>query len=138
MAKKLFVNLPVTDLNKSVEFFSALGFAFNPDFTDENATCMIVNDDAFVMLLVEGFFKTFTNKPIADAAAVTETILSVAVESRDAVDELIRAALTAGGTPAHEALDYGFMYNHSFHDPDGHLWEVFWMDPAGPPKDTGS
>ena len=135
MARQLFVNLPVKDLDKTVEFFTALGFSFNPDFTDENATCMIINDDAFVMLLVENYFKTFTSKPIADAST-TEAILSFSVGSREAVDELVRTALTAGGTPSEEAQDYGFMYTHSFQDPDGHLWEVFWMDPAGPPKDA--
>ena len=136
MATMIFVNLPVKDLDKSVQFFTALGFSFNPDFTDENATCMIINDDAFVMLLVENYFKTFTSKPIADARSTTEAILSFSLDSREAVDELVRTALTAGGTPSEEAQDYGFMYNHSFQDPDGHLWEVFWMDPAGPPKDA--
>ncbi|MDD1478033.1 VOC family protein [Arthrobacter sp. H16F315] len=136
MAKQMFLNLPVRDLEKSVAFFSALGFSFNPDFTDENATCMIVNDDAFVMLLVEAYFKTFTARPVADARSATEAIMSFSLASREAVDELVRTALTAGGTPSQEAQDYGFMYTHSFQDPDGHLWEVFWMDPAGPPKDA--
>lgn len=136
MAKQMFLNLPVKDLDASVGFFTALGFSFNPDFTDENATCMIVNDNAFVMLLVENFFKTFTSKPLADARSTTEAIMSLSLDSREAVDELVRTALTAGGTPSEEAQDYGFMYTHSFQDPDGHLWEVFWMDPAGPPKDA--
>jgi uncharacterized protein len=136
MAKQLYLNLPVKDLDKSVAFFTALGFSFNPDFTDENATCMIVNDDAFVMLLKEGFFTTFTSKPIADTTGSTEAIMAFSVASREAVDETIRTALTSGGTPSQEAQDYGFMYNHSFQDPDGHLWEVMWMDPAGPPADA--
>jgi predicted lactoylglutathione lyase len=136
MAKQLYLNLPVKDLDKSVAFFTALGFSFNPDFTDENATCMIVNDDAFVMLLKEGFFTTFTSKPIADTTGSTEAIMAFSVESREAVDEAVRKALTSGGTPSQEAQDYGFMYNHSFQDPDGHLWEVMWMDPAGPPADA--
>ena len=136
MAKQMFLNLPVKDLDTSVQFFTALGFSFNPDFTDENATCMIINDDAFVMLLVENYFKTFTSKPVADARSTTEAIMSFSLESRAAVDELVRTALTAGGAPSEEAQDYGFMYTHSFQDPDGHLWEVFWMDPAGPPKDA--
>ena len=93
-----------------MQFFTALGFSFNPDFTDENATCMIVNDDAFVMLLVEGFFKTFTSKPIADTTGSTEAIMAFSVESREAVDETIRTALTSGGTASQEAQDYGFMY----------------------------
>ena len=136
MAKQMFLNLPVKDLDTSVGFFTALGFSFNPDFTDENATCMIINKDAFVMLLVENYFKTFTSKPIADARSTTEAIMSFSLDSREAVDELVKTALTAGGTPSEEAQDYGFMYTHSFQDPDGHLWEVFWMDPAGPPKDA--
>jgi predicted lactoylglutathione lyase len=136
MARQLFVNLPVKDLDKTVEFFTALGFSFNPDFTDENATCMIVNDNAFVMLLVEAYFQTFTSKPVAEASAAAEVIMSFSLDSREAVDELVRKALTSGGAPSQEAQDYGFMYNHSFQDPDGHLWEVFWMDPAGPPKDA--
>ncbi len=130
------MNLPVKDLAKTVEFFTALGFSFNPDFTDENASCMIVNDDAFVMLLVESYFKTFTSKTVADARSSSEAIMSFSLESREAVDGLVRTALTSGGTPSEEAQDYGFMYTHSFQDPDGHLWEVFWMDPAGPPKDA--
>lgn len=130
------MNLPVKDLAKTVEFFTALGFSFNPDFTDENASCMIVNDDAFVMLLVESYFKTFTTKTVADARSSSEAIMSFSLESREAVDGLVRTALTSGGTPSEEAQDYGFMYTHSFQDPDGHLWEVFWMDPAGPPKDA--
>ena len=136
MTRQLFVNLPVKDLAKTVEFFTALGFSFNPDFTDENASCMIVNDDAYVMLLVESYFKTFTSKTVADARSTSEAIMSFSLESREAVDQLVRTALTSGGTPSEEAQDYGFMYTHSFQDPDGHLWEVFWMDPAGPPKDA--
>ncbi|WP_461163273.1 VOC family protein [Arthrobacter sp. R4-81] len=136
MATQIYLNLPVKELNRSVEFFSALGFSFNPDFTDENATCMIINDNAFVMLLVEGFFKTFTSKSIADSTETTEAIMAFSVDSREAVDETVRKALAAGGSPSQEVKDYGFMYNHSFQDPDGHLWEVMWMDPAGPPADS--
>jgi predicted lactoylglutathione lyase len=136
MATQMYLNLPVKDLDKSVEFFTALGFSFNPDFTDENATCMIINDDAYVMLLVESFFKTFTSKSIADASSTTEAIMAFSVDTREAVDQMVRTALTSGGTPSQEAQDYGFMYSHSFQDPDGHLWEVMWMDPAGPPADA--
>ena len=138
MATQLFLNLPVKDLNRSVEFFTALGFSFNPDFTDENATCMIVNDGAYVMLLVEGYFKTFISKGIADTGSAAEAIVAFSVDSRDAVDDAMRKALAAGGTPSQEAQDYGFMYNHSFQDLDGHLWEVFWMDPAGPPAEASA
>ena len=136
MAKQMFLNLPVKDLDKTVEFFTALGFKFNPDFTDENATCMIVNDDAFVMLLAENYFKSFTSKQVADAGSTAEAIMAFSVDSRKGVDEVVRTALTSGGTASEDAQDYGFMYTHSFQDPDGHLWEVFWMDPAGPPKDA--
>lgn len=132
----MFLNLPVKDLPRSVEFFTALGFSFNPDFTDENATCMIINEHSYVMLLVEAYFKTFTAKPVSDAGSSAEAIVAFSVESREAVDEIIRSALTSGGSPSQEAQDYGFMYTHSFQDPDAHLWEVFWMDPAGPPKDA--
>jgi predicted lactoylglutathione lyase len=136
MATQMYLNLPVKDLDKSVEFFTALGFSFNPAFTDENATCMIINDDAYVMLLVENFFKTFTSKAVADASSTTEAIMAFSVDTREAVDEMIRKALASGGTPSQEAQDYGFMYSHSFQDPDGHLWEVMWMDPTGPPADV--
>lgn len=138
MATQIYVNLPVKDLKRSVDFFTALGFSFNPDYTDENATCMIINDNAFVMLLVENFFKTFTSKEVADASGAAEAIMAFSVDSREAVDETVRKALDAGGTPSQEVQDYGFMYNHSFQDLDGHLWEVLWMDPAGPPADGGA
>jgi len=130
MATKIFVNLPVKDLKKSIAFFTKLGFTFNPQFTDETATCMIVSDEAFVMLLVESRFKDFTKKELADPATHTEAILAVSTESREAVDELADAALGAGGSPANDPMDYGFMYGRSFNDPDGHLWEVMWMDPS--------
>jgi uncharacterized protein len=135
MATQIFMNLPVRDLDRSVQFFTALGFTFNQDYTDENATCMVINDDAFVMLLVEKFFKTFTAKEIVDATSATEAITAFSVDSRDAVDQMVSKALAAGGTESQPVQDYGFMYSHSFQDPDGHLWEVMWMDPAGPPAD---
>lgn len=131
MATQIFVNLPVSDLNKSVEFFTALGFTFNPDYTDENATCMIINDDACVMLLVKGFFKTFTAKDIVDAKGSTEVIMAFSAGSREEVDGTYRKAIDAGGSASQPAQDYGFMYSRSFQDLDGHLWEVMWMDPAG-------
>lgn len=138
MATQIFVNLPVKDLDKAVEFFTALGFSFNPDYTDENATCMIINDNAFVMLLVEGFFKTFTSKDIVDASGSTEAIMAFSVDSREGVDDMFNKALAAGGKESQPAQDYGFMYSHSFQDLDCHLWEVMWMDPAGPPADAGA
>ncbi|MBE4716770.1 VOC family protein [Pseudarthrobacter sp. AB1] len=138
MATQIYVNLPVKDLKRSVDFFTALGFSFNPDYTDENATCMIINDNAFVMLLVEGFFKTFTSRDVADATSSTEAIVAFSVDSKEDVDATVRKALAAGGAPSQEVQDYGFMYNHSFQDLDGHLWEVLWTDAAGPPADDGA
>lgn len=129
MATQIFVNLPVKDLNRSVEFFTKLGYTFNPQFTDENATCMIISEDIFVMLLVEKFFKTFTKKELADASKSTEAIIALSVDSKEKVDELVRKAIAAGGTTPNEKQDQGWMYGHGFQDLDGHLWETFWMDP---------
>ncbi len=130
MATKIFVNLPVKDLNKSVAFFTQLGYRFNPQFTDENATCMIISEDIFVMLLVEPFFQSFTKKAIADSTKTTESIICLSAESREAVDELVNKAVAAGGKTPNEKQDQGFMYGHGFEDLDGHLWEVMWMDPS--------
>ena len=129
MARQIYVNLPVQNLDKSVEFFTELGFKFNPQFTDENATAMIVNDDAVVMLLVEEFFKSFTNKQVCDTTTHTEAILALSADSREHVDELVNKALAAGGQPSNDPMDEGFMYGWSFQDLDGHLWEVIYMDP---------
>jgi predicted lactoylglutathione lyase len=132
-SRKLFVNLPVRDLKKSVEFFTKLGFEFNPQFTDENATCMIISEEAFVMLLVEPFFKTFTERELCDTTKYTEALLSLSCASRAEVDEMVRKAIAAGGQHAGEPKDYGFMYDWSFYDLDGHGWGVLWMNPdAGP------
>ena len=130
MGTKIFVNLPVKDLNKTVEFFTKLGFKFNPRFTDENATCMIVGDDIFIMLLVEKFFKSFTKKEIVDAKKGTEAIIALSAESKEEVDEMIRKAIEAGGSAPDKAQDQGWMYGRGFQDLDGHLWEVLWMDPT--------
>jgi predicted lactoylglutathione lyase len=129
MAQMIFVNLPVKDLKRSMDFFAQLGFAFNLQFTDETAACMIVSDDIFVMLLTEAKFKEFTPKRICDATESTEVLVSLSRESRGAVDELVRKALLAGGTTYAESKDYGFMYQHGFQDPDGHIWELIYMDP---------
>jgi predicted lactoylglutathione lyase len=134
MATKIFVNLPVRDLNRSVAFFTQLGFTFNPQFTDENATCMIVGEDIFVMLLVENFFKTFTHKEISDATRSTEVIVSLSTDSREAVDAMVHKAVAAGATTPRDPKDYGFMYQHGFQDLDGHLWEVFFMEPGEIPQ----
>lgn len=127
-ADKIFVNLPVKDLNKSVDFFTKIGFEFNPQFTDENATCMVISDHIFVMLLVENFFKTFIKKEISDATKSTEVIIALSAESREKVDELVNKALAASGKPSNEPMDHGFMYVRSFQDIDGHLWEIMFMD----------
>jgi predicted lactoylglutathione lyase len=127
-ADKIFVNLPVKDLNKSVDFFTKVGFEFNPQFTDENATCMIISENIFVMLLVENFFKTFIKKEIADATKSTEVIVGLSAESKDKVDEIVNKALAAGGMAPNEPMDQGFMYQRSFQDIDGHLWEFIYMD----------
>jgi uncharacterized protein len=130
MSRMIFVNLPVADLQRSVDFWAGLGFTFNPQFTDENATCMVISDDACVMLLTEKFFSTFTTKPVVDAARQTEAILALSAESREEVDRLADQAVLTGGSSANPPQDDGFMYGRSFHDPDGHLWEVLYMDPA--------
>jgi predicted lactoylglutathione lyase/ABC-type transporter Mla MlaB component len=127
-ARKLFVNLAVNDLDRSVEFFTKLGFSFDPRFTDENATCMIVGEDAYVMLLVQPFFEGFTKKELADPRTQTEAVLAFSAESREQVDELAETALAAGGSPANDPIDMGFMYARSFQDLDGHVWEPVWMD----------
>ena len=130
MSRMIFVNLPVQDLDASVDFFTKLGFTFNQQFTDENATCMVVSDQACVMLLVRPFFGTFTTKDVADASTATGVILAVSAESREEVDTLVDQALASGGSPTKEPQDEGYMYGRSFYDLDGHAWEVMWMDPA--------
>ena len=127
MITKLFVNLPVKDLNKTVEFFTKLGFTFNPQFTDENATCMIVGKDIFVMLLVEKF-KTFTKKEISDVSKNTEVIVALSTQSREEVDQMMEKVVGAGGKESRDPQDHGWMYGRSFEDIDGHLWEIFYMD----------
>ncbi|RXZ81143.1 glyoxalase/bleomycin resistance/extradiol dioxygenase family protein [Paenibacillaceae bacterium] len=131
-AKKVFINLPVKDLNKSVAFFTELGFEFNPNYTDENATCMIINDNTFVMLLVNPFFQSFTNKPLSDATSQTEVIVSLYADSKEQVDELVSTARAAGADVTSEPYDLDFMYSWSFHDIDGHLWEFCYMDENTP------
>jgi uncharacterized protein len=128
MTTQIFVNLPVKDLNETVDFFTKLGFAFNPQFTDENATCMIVNNDIFVMLLVEKFFKTFTKKELCDTTKDTEVIVALSTESREKVDQMINKVIEAGGKEHSKPQDHGWMYGRSFEDINGHLWEVIYMD----------
>ena len=119
------------DLNKAVEFFTKLGFKFNPQFTDKNATCMIINDDIFVMLLVEEFFKTFTKKEICNTSKNIEAIIALSAESRKNVDEMINKAIEAGGNEPRKPQDHGWMYDRAFEDIDGHLWEIIYMNGSG-------
>jgi predicted lactoylglutathione lyase len=128
MAKQIFINLPVKDLKKTMEFFEKLGFTFNMQFTDDKAACMIIGQNIYAMLLLEKFFKTFTNKEIADAQKTTEVLIAIDAESRESVDEMIRKAVEAGGSTYRNPQDNGWMYGHSFADLDGHQWEVLYMD----------
>ncbi|MET8375273.1 VOC family protein [Streptomyces microflavus] len=130
MAQMIFVNLPVKDLATSKGFFEKLGYGINPQFSDDKTACVVLSDTIFVMLLTEPRFKDFTKKDIADASRTTEVILALSADSREKVDELADAALAAGGSPAGDTQDLGFMYGRSFQDPDHHIWEVMWMDPA--------
>jgi uncharacterized protein len=134
LTTKLFVNLPVKDLDKTIEFFTHLGFRFNPQFTDENATCMIIGNDSFVMLLVAKFFKTFTNKEICDATKDTEMILALSAENREQVDNMITKVIEAGGKEYMKSQDYGWMYHRSFEDINGHICEIVYMDESSIPK----
>ena len=126
--RKLFVNLAVEDLDRSVAFFKTLGFEFDPRFTDASATCMRVGEDAYFMLLVKDRFADFSRNELADPASQTEGIFALSADSREAVDELADTALASGGSPAGDPQDLGFMYQRSFRDPDGHHFEVLWMD----------
>ncbi len=138
MARMIFPNLAVKDLDRSVAFFTGLGFTFDERFTDDTATAMIVNEQATVMLLTESKFSEFTTRPLADPAKQTETIMAVSADSREEVDTFTDKALELGGSPAKEPMDMGFMYGRSFHDPDGHHWEVVWMDMAAFEQSPGS
>jgi predicted lactoylglutathione lyase len=130
MVTQMFVNFPVKDLNQSIAFFSKLGFTLNLQFTDETATCMVVNDNTYVMLLTHKKFKAFAHKPICDATKSTEVRECVSLESRDKVNDMVRKAVAAGGTPYNTPQDHGFMYGHGFQDLDGHIWEVLYMEPS--------
>jgi predicted lactoylglutathione lyase len=133
MSRQIFVNLPIHDMKRSQAFFSALGFTFNPQFTNEQGACMVIADNIFAMLLVESFFQTFTKKPVADARQTTEVLVCLSCASRAEVDELVRKAVAAGGTAPNPPQDHGFMYGHGFTDLDGHIWELVYMDPAAAP-----
>jgi len=128
MATKIFINLPVKDLERSKAFFSGLGYSFNPQFTDEKAACMEVSEHIFVMMLTEAYFKTFTKKEVSDAHKSTEVLLALDAASKEDVQQTISKAQELGGTLYAEAQDHGWMYQHSFADPDGHQWEIIYMD----------
>lgn len=128
MKTKIFLNLAVKDLNQAVKFFNELGFSTNPKFTNEQGACIVISDNIFTMLLVEEFYQTFTPKKICDSTTTSEVLISLSMESREKVDETIEKAVKAGGTDYQEAKDYGWMYQRTFLDLDGHHWEVFFMD----------
>jgi hypothetical protein len=134
MSRLLFLNLPVADLPASRAFFDTLGFDFDERFCDDQAACMVVSDQAFAMLLERDRFAEFVTKPVADAQQATALTVAVSAESREAVDDFAETALGAGATAAKDPQEYGFMYQRSFHDLDGHLWEVMWMDPVAAEK----
>ena len=134
MAKQIFINLPVSDIKKSMEFFTKLGFKFNPQFTDDKAACMIIGENIFAMFLLEKFFRSFTNKEFADAKKCTEVLIAIDAESREKVDEMVKKAVDAGGSIYRNPQDHGWMYGHSFADLDGHQWEVLYMDESQIPK----
>jgi len=139
MPKLIFINLPVTDLKRSMAFYSAIGAANNPQFTDETAACMVVSDTIHVMLLTHDKWRQFTSKPIVDAHASAQVLLCLSADSRGEVDAYVDKAMAAGGkgdpTPTQ---DFGFMFGRSFEDPDGHIWEVMWMDMAAASAATQS
>lgn len=128
MATRVFINLPVADLDRSMAFFKNLGFSFNAQFTDEKAACMVVSDSIFVMLLTEAYFKTFTRKQVADAKSTTEVLICLDAASREEVKTTVEKALSLGGQLYAEPQDHGWMYQHSFADLDGHQWELAYMD----------
>lgn len=137
MNTQIYVNLPVKNLERTKEFFTSLGFSFNPQFTNEQGACMVVADDIYVMLLAESFFQTFTQKRIADAREVTEVLVCLSCESREKVDELVARAIAAGGKAPRAPQDHGFMYGHGFEDLDGHIWELVHMTADVPAECKG-
>lgn len=130
MSTKIFVNLPVQNLDKSMQFFAAIGYSFNKQFSDETAACMVITEDIFAMLLTIPKFKEFTKKEICDKDKSIEVILALSSNSKEEVDGMVNKAIEAGGKEPRPIIDMGFMYTRCFEDPDGHLWEVFWMDPS--------
>jgi len=135
MYKQIFVNLPVADLRASKAFFASLGFSFNPQFSDDKATCMIIGENIYAMLLTREYFQGFVDRPVADARQAAGVLLALPCEDRAAVDALVAKAVAAGGKAPRPPKDHGFMYQHGFDDPDGHIWEVFHMDMSALPED---
>jgi predicted lactoylglutathione lyase len=136
MSRKIFVNLPVDDLKKSMDFFTSLGFTFNPQFTDETAACMVISEHNYAMLLTLEKFQAFTPNPISDAKKTTEVLIALSCESRQEVEDTVRKALAAGGQRYSEPKDYGFMFQDGFQDLDGHIWEIFYMDVSAIPQNS--
>ncbi|WP_347050507.1 VOC family protein [Flavobacterium olei] len=136
MQTKIFLNIAVKDLNRSIAFFTELGFSFNEKFTNDKGTCMIVGENINVMLLVEEFYQTFTKKQICDTKTTSEVLIAISVDSREQVDEIMQKAVKAGGTDYNQANDYGWMYQKTFLDIDGHHWEVFYMDENNIPSNS--
>ena len=131
MHKQIYVNLAVDNLERSKAFFSAIGLSFEPQFTNEQAACLILGENIYAMLLVKDLFKSFTRKSLCDPKESTEALVGLSCESRAEVDALVAKALAAGGTVPRAPQDYGFMYGHGFEDIDGHIWELIHMDPNG-------
>jgi predicted lactoylglutathione lyase len=130
MSRKVFINLPVSDLPRSMKFFAALGFKHNPQFTDDTAACIVISEEIYAMVLTHAKFKQFTPREIADARTATEVLVCLSCDTRTEVDELVRKAVAAGGKVHAEPKDYGVMYGHGFQDPDGHIWELMYVDPS--------
>lgn len=134
MKAQIFINLPVHDLNKSIEFYTKMGFTNNPQFSDDTAKCMVFSDEIYVMILTHEKFKQFATKPISDASKSTAVLLSLAVESLEKVNEIVDNAVSAGGTEPVPFKDYGFMQQRTVEDLDGHTWEIFYMDMSNMPS----
>lgn len=134
MSRLVFINLPVADPKRSIAFFKELGFEHNPQFTDETGACIVISDIIHVMVLSHEKFGTFTPNEISDATKSTEVITALSCENRGEVDDLVKRAVAAGGSTYNEPVDLGFMYQHGFQDPDGHIWELFYMDMSSFPQ----
>jgi len=138
MNQKIFVNLPVKNIEKTRAFFASLGYSFNPQFSNDSALCMVISEHIFAMLLAEPFFQTFTRKPVADASKGTEVLVCLSCDSRAEVDALVAKAVAAGDKTPNAPVDHGFMYGHGFEDLDGHLWELMYMDMAAAAQAHGA